>query len=326
MVAQRLNWIDWSKAILIYLVVLAHYGHISPIVDNLICSFHMPAFFMISGYLHKPVEPKHSIPRNFKRLIVPAFLFSLLCWGYNSVMMFLRHIPFSWDVYVYKPLIGMISYDDPYVSSPCCVIWFLQVLFICQVLLDILVVKGNKTLLLSLSFICIILTEVWYNMGINNTNYLFFVQRTCVGFPFLFIGFMLREKQYFRCLSSHNWILVASAILYVVGVSYNGRVGIFSYRFGHSAFLFFLIAALGCACFFSIIKKIKFGGGNLLLVISNGTIVILCLHRLMIPFFIYFHINPYVGSLLIIGICYPIILFFNKRLPWFIGSFNKQVK
>ena len=50
---KRIKWIDYSKAGLIYLVVLAHYGHINTNVENLICAFHMPAFFFISGYLHK---------------------------------------------------------------------------------------------------------------------------------------------------------------------------------------------------------------------------------------------------------------------------------
>lgn len=325
MTTKRLHWIDWSKAILIYLVVLAHYGHISPMVDNLICAFHMPAFFMISGYLHKPIAPSQSVSKNFKRLIVPALLFSLLCWGYNSAMMLYRHISFSWDVYVYKPLIGIISYDDPYVSSPCCVIWFLQVLFICQVLIDFMVCKGGKTILIALSIVFIVATVIWDSMGVNDTRFLFFVQRTCVGFPFVVMGFIAKEKQLFERFSHYSWLPLVLVALYVGGVMYNGRVGIFSYQFGHSPCLFFLIAAIGCIGFSLILKNVKIGG-DLLLTISNGTIVILCLHRLMIPFLVYFHINAYIGSLLIVGICYPIILFFNKRLPWFVGRFNKSVK
>lgn len=327
MVAKRLNWIDWSKALLIYLVVLDHYGHILPVVDNLICAFHMPAFFMISGYLHKPIEPNKSISKNFMRLIVPSLLFSLLCWGYNLAMMLYRHIPFSWNVYVYNPLIGIISYDDPYVSSPCCVIWFLQVLFICQVLVDVLVRKSGIILLMGLSLVCIVATAVWHNMEINDTRYLFFVQRTCASFPFVVMGFIAKEKKWFERLSHYNWLQFVLVTLFVVGVLYNGRVGIFTYRFGHNVFLYFLIAAMGCLGFLLIIKKnLKFGGGNLLLTISNGTIVILCLHRLIIPIFVYFHINAYIGSLLIVGICYPLISFFNKQLPWFVGRFNKPVK
>lgn len=50
---QRSIWIDYCKILLIYLVIVAHSNQIPRIADILICSFHMPAFFMISGYLYK---------------------------------------------------------------------------------------------------------------------------------------------------------------------------------------------------------------------------------------------------------------------------------
>ena len=319
MTTQRLHWIDWSKALLIYLVVLAHYSNISPMVDNLICAFHMPAFFMISGYLHKPIAPSLSIAKNFKRLIVPALLFSLLCWGYYTGLMLIKHTPFSWDEYIYKPLLGIIRYDRPHVSPPCGVIWFLQVLFICQVVIDVFVRKGYKTLI-ALSLTCIVATAIWYGMGIDDKRNLFFLQRTCASLPFVILGFMAKEKNWLRRPSQTYWFPIILAVLYIVGVIYNGRVGIATWRFGHSAVLFFLIATIGCFSFFLFVNKIKNGGGKLLITISNGTIVILCLHRLMIPFFMHFHINAYIGSLLIVAVCYPLILFFNKYLPWFTGK------
>lgn len=136
---ERIHWIDWSKCLLIYLVVLAHYGGIPTLVDNFICAFHMPAFFMISGYLHRPAPFKTSLVKNFKRLIIPALLFSILCWGFTSCIMLLKHVPFTMDEYVYKPLLGIIRYDRPNVTPPCGVIWFLQVLFLGKILLDVVV-------------------------------------------------------------------------------------------------------------------------------------------------------------------------------------------
>ena len=51
---NRLNWIDWAKAIAITFVV---FGHIpeerGSFFLNYIVSFHMPLFFFISGYLTK---------------------------------------------------------------------------------------------------------------------------------------------------------------------------------------------------------------------------------------------------------------------------------
>ena len=59
---QRLIWADSLKGILIVLVVLGHaiqgvYGEDveSNRIWNIIYSFHMPAFFAISGYFVKPI-------------------------------------------------------------------------------------------------------------------------------------------------------------------------------------------------------------------------------------------------------------------------------
>lgn len=51
---ERLHWLDYSKAIGMYLVVL---GHVikdnSQLLKVIIYSFHMPLFFFLSGFLHK---------------------------------------------------------------------------------------------------------------------------------------------------------------------------------------------------------------------------------------------------------------------------------
>lgn len=44
---SRIDWIDYSKAILIMLVVFAHCPRVPYTLDALIVGFHMPAFFII---------------------------------------------------------------------------------------------------------------------------------------------------------------------------------------------------------------------------------------------------------------------------------------
>ncbi len=259
MVKERILWIDWSKCILIYLVVLAHYGHIHPFVDNMICAFHMPAFFMISGYLHKVIPPKESVARNFKRLIIPALLFSLLCWAVMSTWDFLKGVPFSAEEHVYKPLLGIICYDRPRVSPPCGVIWFLQVLFICQILLDILAKYGLKCIAV-VCLICAVATGIWYYAGIDDKRYIFFIQRTCASFPFVALGYVAKQKRWIQSLSAMKWLPWTLLAFYVLGVIYNGRVGIATWRFGHDVFLYYSIAIIGCFGFYLIVNKIKLGG------------------------------------------------------------------
>ena len=88
-IKQRKDWIDWAKALLIWLMVLGHAG-LSGYSREFVYAFHMPAFFIISGYLYKP----HSWLRTLRSFGIPVICFSLinLCyvvlqqWHKGSVM------------------------------------------------------------------------------------------------------------------------------------------------------------------------------------------------------------------------------------------------
>lgn len=40
----------------------------------------------------------------------------------------------------------------------------------------------------------------------------------------------------------------------------------------------------------------------------------------MIPVMDKLHLDAYIGSLVILAICYPLIFIFNKYFPWFTGK------
>lgn len=50
---ERLHWLDYSKTIGMYLVVLGHVKDNTLLLKGIIYSFHMPFFFFLSGFLHK---------------------------------------------------------------------------------------------------------------------------------------------------------------------------------------------------------------------------------------------------------------------------------
>lgn len=67
-------WVDWLKAFLIFLVILGH------LPDELhikwfIYLFHMPAFFIISGYLYRPRAIKEEMRKIVSQLLFPYFYF-----------------------------------------------------------------------------------------------------------------------------------------------------------------------------------------------------------------------------------------------------------
>lgn len=322
---ERIKWIDYSKAILIYLVVLAHYGQINSHVDELICAFHMPAFFFISGYLHKGSEIKMSVKKNTQRLLIPALCFSLICMAFSALFsIVIKHEAFSLNEHIVKPLLGIIRYDRPNAMPPCGVIWFLEVLFICNVLADL--VKKNIYVLISLTVICIVATCFLESQNIVMMSYGFIPQRFLASFPFIFAGMMFKQFDLLEKNFKKYVVGIALLVLYVLAVWGSGHTGIASWNFGDGYYLFLLKAVIGSLAFFWIMNLIAIKQFNLIVKISINTIVILCLHRMMIPFInkIPF-MNAYLGSLIIVGICIPLMWLFEKYAPWIIGR-NKVIK
>lgn len=75
MSAKRLDYIDAAKAIAIILVIIGHSNWLSaiPRVGRMIYSFHMPLFFIISGFFWKYTEIGTSL-KNMQKLICGLIL------------------------------------------------------------------------------------------------------------------------------------------------------------------------------------------------------------------------------------------------------------
>lgn len=63
-------WIDWAKTLLIFMMVVCHAG-LYGIPQHIIYAFHMPAFFIISGYLFRP----HNWRSLLIRYCIPVLFF-----------------------------------------------------------------------------------------------------------------------------------------------------------------------------------------------------------------------------------------------------------
>lgn len=116
----RYSFIDILKGIGIILMVLGHM-HYRKIIEKFIYGFHMPLFFLVSGYLYKqPQNLFGYVKRKTYALIVPYFIVGLLycildgiLTGNSAVLLGLK------GVFV------TTTYNQPIESS----LWFLPALF-----------------------------------------------------------------------------------------------------------------------------------------------------------------------------------------------------
>lgn len=124
---KRLNYLDNLKGFGMIMVVMGHISLLPISVNHFIYSFHMPLFFLISGYLYnqKDITIYNEILINFKRYIIPYFKIGLICffvWGVIIKLIKKEGIEI-WD--------GLFSLVfNTYNKVNCTPIWYLYTLFI----------------------------------------------------------------------------------------------------------------------------------------------------------------------------------------------------
>ena len=137
---------DIMKGITILLVILGHETWLPELPKNAIFAFHMPLFFLVSGYFFK----QFNLQKDIKRLIVPYLFTGLLLLFFHL----LRNVP-SFDLLEVKRDILNIFWgsgschsarlwgDKPQIGA----IWFLLALFWCRMVYGILKSRiGNEIL------------------------------------------------------------------------------------------------------------------------------------------------------------------------------------
>lgn len=88
MVSKRLNWIDWMKAIGMYLIVL---GHLTAIGYEYIYVFSVPLFFLISGFLcHKETNAKIFWKKLVYNLMIPMIILGIAMFVMVSASQLLK--------------------------------------------------------------------------------------------------------------------------------------------------------------------------------------------------------------------------------------------
>ena len=158
---KRISYLDVIKGIGMLLVVMGHCIETTNAAKMIIHSFHMPLFFMVSGFLYRPRESKDYFVSKVKALVVPAIIFDLI----NEIL------------YLFLFLLHKRSYAN-FISFGA--IWFLKSLFLTTVtyyIMDTVALgkckseKTKKTLLMPASGLLFIVSHVYYIKMNGQQNY-----------------------------------------------------------------------------------------------------------------------------------------------------------
>jgi len=341
--AKNIYFINVAKTLAISLVALAHLPVPSG-VSAFINSFHMPLFFLISGYLLKTddISPKDFVRKKFRTLLVPYFAFVLISFvfWYFAGRKFGEDALSGYDIKKYLMGIFLVIPSKEYLgfNLP---MWFLPSLFCAEVLL--------------------------YQIRRLKDKYAFLIVVICFAF-----GILLHEIHFFRlpwgldvCLFSMffiqtgKWLRNKNLIeKYLVGISLPVKIlvslvclgiciyvsqlnhfaePVYVYKCQFNNYLLFLVGAFSGSLFVLYLSDclphiglMNFFGRNTLLIMSFHLIGFSLIKGVQV---FVFHIPvSLVENSLLVCILYvvivfvalsPVIYIVNKYIPFLLGREKK---
>ncbi len=276
---NRIEWIDCARGICI-LMVLA--GHIIPNEYGLgqwIYSFHMAAFFIMSGYLLKinhswnENELMDVIRRKASSLLYPYVVFSVISIG---ISLFFEGYRVAFARFIKTIIFEGIS-----------ALWFLPALFFTEILV-ICILRTNKWYLQIALFILAIGSSVLYplvdvaslsNIEVKIYNEYNVINRIFIGTSFALIGYWCAYAAsiFKQVVDNSIFLIFSSSICFFISIiSYKYNYVDVHYSIIGNPVIFFCASLAGSFCIFFIakligirIKSLRFWGENSLILFAT---------------------------------------------------------
>ena len=274
-VKKRIKSIDIAKSIGILLIVLGHIQN-NETIAHFIYSFHVPLFFVISGYLYKKTKkPIEYIKKKAKSILVPYFVFGLISFVYWFVIerYFREQIVNPWIPFANLFLAQAGEYN--FIANAA--LWFLPCLFCTEIIFDWLkrITKNDKMLFISIIIITII--GVIYN-ELNFISLPFEFNTALIAVSFYFLGYMWKNKfeEKFKAKVNQNWqrIIIFSICLITTFIFSQINNGISMYgEYYNNYFLAYSCIILGTLSIYMISETIA--KNKILEFIGENTLIIM---------------------------------------------------
>ena len=318
---EWIDWIDWMKALGIYLIVL---GHFYSIGEKFIYVFHVPLFFVISGFLNKAeVDAQVFWKKLWYNLAVPMLLMATINFAYHSILQFFNGSFSPADVYwfVRNVAFGMASGYDT--------LWFVFTLMLLKIIFQYCF---SRKFFYSLSAVMMVLAYVYNHCDLSRLP--FFLKEPnavvdlCTAYPFFAFGVLLRNyKEMMNALDNRVMLITAfvcSLLLVYLCYIFNGYVGMFCCDYGGNIILFLLGGISGTVMIWAL--SVLYGcAPKIIVIISRGTIIILGLHKIFIDLvwtFVTPSVLDVVFAALILLLFIPFIIATEIYFPLMAGKYR----
>ncbi len=331
---ERIKWIDYGKAIAIFMVVWGHTGLYGPLhVARYM--FGMPFFFFVSGYLFS--FEKYSSYKNFfthrvKQIIVPYLLFHFVTyffWFFIS-----RHYGddavgghlTEW----YVPLKGiLLGYPELMVND--IPLWFMVCLFIVENMFYAYRKFMGKW------WFPLWLVVAGYVMGEVMPRLPYCINTAFVAIIFYYFGYIFKQNNKLREKLT-GWLpgIICIAV-YSIIVYTNGKITMHTNGYGENVLLFITGQVACYVLMYNLclmlqkntqdIKFLSYMGRNTLIICAIHMIIFTLLKGVMVYILdlpldmLRGNIVPnLIFAMVSVACCVPVIYIINRYMPFMIGK------
>ena len=257
----------------------------------IIYSFHMPLFFILSGFFFNPIK---SVSKRVKRLFIP-YAYSALtivflevifqCFQFFTIDATFSITSIGWTIISaicgsVKP-VGIGNYLIPDIGP----IWFLMALALGNYILRILkIIELKFNLQHGLIFGGIILAILGWTLSIVRGQVPFAINQALVVPLFLSFGNILhREINTHSRISSHKFIVVLLFLLWVLLLFFNRNIQFMSMgQMGSIYFPIYIMGSMSASAIIIMVFQHIYIRKKMytLEVIGSATLLILCIHAI----------------------------------------------
>lgn len=278
--AHRLAWLDITKGLAILCTIVGHTVAYGGHVKTLIFSFHIPLFFLLSGYTTKEVKRGQLAKatwKDFKRLYLPVLLMRFLTFLYEVIFQGVS-IPYSaWDN-IRRILYGNGNDHvllDKLPMFGVGVLWFLVAMFWAKLgyRLCLRYIKHYRFMFLLMGTFCSmwIGTHVWLPQSMD----LIFL---CM--LFMEGGYQLRHSG----LEGSKALQISGVVAFFVWIYFVWNKGILismATRLYPSFILCIVVAFAGCLAVIQFCKSLEgLRSSTLLSFLGRHSLELLCIHHM----------------------------------------------
>ena len=286
---ERIKFIDISKAFAIFLIVIGHtivHSYHIGIIYRLIYSFHIPLFFILSGFTFKIKENEtfvHFIRKKFRRILIPYFIWEflflipylLLGKQVSSIMDGTSSFDF------FEQVANIIyGYGVNNLLKQNSALWFLPALFSTEILYYNIIKFNKKSKFITASILFIVgllsykFLPIYLPWGLNSSLQ--------IGI-FFYIGYLLKDCNIFKKEKKSHICIVNIFLIIGLLIGYiNKTTACIDYKYNNYLF-FFLSSILLSIVIIYISYRIK--ENKYFEYIGKNTMGILLFHKIIILIF-----------------------------------------